>query len=86
MLLRHPVSPKGPLLALEVRSNHPEAVIQKSYFFSLSYFIKIFFCISITMPNPITNQVERNIAEGKIIKDIRNIFRLKKNTIASRIK
>ena len=38
------------------------------------------------MPNPITNQVERNIAEGNIIKDIRNIFRLKKNTIASRIK
>ena len=39
------------------------------------------------MPNPITNQVERNIAEGKIIKDIRNIFRLKKkhNSIKDKI-
>ena len=39
------------------------------------------------MPNPITNQVERNIAEGNIIKDIRNIFRLKKkyNSIKDKI-
>ena len=30
------------------------------------------------MPNPTTSQIERNIAEDNIIKDIRNLFRLKK--------
>ena len=30
------------------------------------------------MPNSITNQREKNMAEGNIIKDIRNLFRLKK--------
>ena len=31
----------------------------------------------IIMPNPSLNQVERNIAEDNIIKDIRNLFKLK---------
>ena len=30
------------------------------------------------MSNYITNQIERNIAKDNIIKDIRNLFRLKK--------
>ena len=30
------------------------------------------------MPNPLTNQIERNIVEDNIIKDTRNLFRLKK--------
>ena len=30
------------------------------------------------MPSHTTNQIERNIAEGNIIKDVRNIFRLQK--------
>ena len=30
------------------------------------------------MPNPITSQIERNIAEENMIKDIRNLFNLKR--------
>ena len=30
------------------------------------------------MPNPLLNQIERNIVEDNIIKDIRNIHRTKK--------
>ena len=30
------------------------------------------------MPNPVTNQIESNVAENNIIKDIRNLFRLEK--------
>ena len=33
---------------------------------------------SIRMPNPLLNQIERNIVEDNIIKDIRNIHRTKK--------
>ena len=32
------------------------------------------------MPNPKANQMERNVIEYNIIKDIRNLFRLKKKT------
>ena len=39
--------------------------------------IIIEFFMSITMPNPITNQIEWN-ASKDIIKDIMNIFRLEK--------
>ena len=30
------------------------------------------------MPNPLTNQTEKNIAKDNIITDIKNLFRLKK--------
>lgn len=30
------------------------------------------------MPNPLLNRIERNIVEDNIIKDIRNIYRTKK--------
>ena len=32
------------------------------------------------MSNPITNHIEKNVAEGNIIKDLKNIFRLKEKT------
>ena len=34
--------------------------------------------MSIIMPNPLTNQTEKNIAKDNIITDIKNLFRLKK--------
>ena len=30
------------------------------------------------MPNPLTNQTEKNIAKDNIMTDIKNLFRLKK--------
>ena len=58
--------------------NHLMHLYAKLQFSISLLIITIKFLISIIMPNPTTNEIERNIAENNIIKDIRNLFILKK--------
>ena len=83
-MLRHPVSLKGALLKdRRLKAAIQEAAIQeadssKTHLFSSLILSKTILLVSMIISNPKPNLEERNANKGNIIKDIRNLFRLKK--------